>query len=151
MNRFVLVWRKNFYICINFSSSNRQISEKSSKSCDLRNQIKNFSWGKVQKPLKYFSKVLNFFKSAQTLVISRELKLFQYDGLMKSTKKPDKWKKHSFLINVLATFFGRNLSSSDFSFLQVTSVEKREPRKHFSASACSFLSLSLKKLFLSSL
>ena len=34
---------------------------------------------------------------------------------MKSTKKPDKWKKHSVSIIVLATLFGRNLSSSDFS------------------------------------
>ena len=53
-------------------------------------------------------------------------------------------------------------STSDFSFSQVTSVEKREPRKHFSASACSFLGLGLRprpqksgfgfeKLFLGSL
>ena len=63
---------------------------------------------------------------------------------------------------VLATLFGKKLSSSDFSFSQVTSVEKREPRKHFSASACSFLGLGLRprpqksgfgfeKLFLGSL
>ena len=56
----------------------------------------------------------------------------------------------------------QNSSTSDFSFSQVTSVEKREPRKHFSASACSFLGLSLwprpqksgfgfEKLFLGSL
>ena len=81
---------------------------------------------------------------------------------LESTKKPDKWKKHSVSIIVLATFFGRNLSLSDFSFSQVTSVEKREPRKHFSASACSFLGLGLRprpqksgfgfeKLFLGSL
>ena len=31
------------------------------------------------------------------------------------TKKPEKWKKHSVSIIVLATLFGRNLSSSDFS------------------------------------
>ena len=53
-------------------------------------------------------------------------------------------------------------STSDFSFSQVTSVEKREPQKHFSASAWSFLGLGLwprpqkcglgfKKLFLGSL
>ena len=60
-----------------------------------------------------------------------------------STKKPDKWKKHSVLKIVLATFFGRNLSTSDLRFVQVTSVEKREPREHFSASACSFLGLGL--------
>ena len=39
----------------------------------------------------------------------------------------------------------KNLSSSDFRFSQVTSVEKRKPRKHFSASASG---LSLKNLFL---
>ena len=49
---------------------------------------------------------------------------------------------------MLATFFGRNLSTSNFSFSQVTSVEKREPRKHFSASAYSFLGLGFEKLFL---
>ena len=64
---------------------------------------------------------------------------------LKSTKKPDKWKKHSVSIIVLATFFGRNLSLSDFSFSQVTSVEKRESQQHFSASA---YGLGLKKLFL---
>ena len=63
-------------------------------------------------------------------------------------KNQKKWKKHSVSIVVLATFFGRNLSSSDFSFSQVTSVEKREPQKHFSALACG---LSLKKLFFGSL
>ena len=53
-------------------------------------------------------------------------------------------------------------STSYFSFSQVTSVEKREPRKHFSALACSFLGLGLwprpqksglgfEKLFLGSL
>ena len=41
----------------------------------------------------------------------------------------------------------KNLSSSDFRFSQVTSVEKGKPRKHFSASACG---LSLKNLFLGS-
>ena len=29
-------------------------------------------------------------------------------------EKPDKWKKHSVSIIVLVTFFGRNLSSSEF-------------------------------------
>ena len=49
---------------------------------------------------------------------------------------------------MLATFFGRNLSSSDFSFSQVTSVEKRESQQHFSASA---YGLGLKKLCFGSL
>ena len=69
-------------------------------------------------------------------------------GLLKFTKKPDKWKKHSVSIIVLATFFGRNFSSSDFSFSQVTSVEKRESQQHFSASA---YGLGLKKLCFGSL
>ena len=71
-------------------------------------------------------------------------------------------KEHYVLIIVLATLFGRNLSTSDFSFSKVTSVKNREPRKHFSASACSFLGLGLRsrpqksgfsfeKLFLGSL
>ena len=67
---------------------------------------------------------------------------------LESTKKPDKWKKHSVSIIVLATFFGRNLSLSDFSFSQVTSVEKRESQQHFSASA---YGLGLKKLCFGSL
>ena len=49
---------------------------------------------------------------------------------------------------VLATFFGKKLSSSDFSFSQVTSVEKRESQQHFSASA---YGLGLKKLCFDSL
>ena len=39
----------------------------------------------------------------------------------------------------------QNSSTSDLSFSQVTSVEKRKSRKHFSASA---YGLGLKKLFL---
>ena len=35
-------------------------------------------------------------------------------------------------------------STSDLRFVQVISVEKREPRKHFSASAWSFLGLCLR-------
>ena len=51
---------------------------------------------------------------------------------------------------MLATFFGRNLSMSDFSFSQVTSVEKRESQQHFSASASAY-GLGLKKLCFDSL
>ena len=50
------------------------------------------------------------------------------------TKKPEKWKKHSVSIFVLATPSAK-LIHVCLSFSQVTSVEKREPRKHFSASA----------------
>ena len=42
----------------------------------------------------------------------------------------------------------KNVSSSDLRISSVTSVEKRESRKHFSASACG---LGFKKLFLGSL
>ena len=55
---------------------------------------------------------------------------------MKSTKKPDKWKKHSVSIIVLATLFGRNLSSSDFS----SSLSYLSRKKGTSET---FLSLSL--------
>ena len=60
----------------------------------------------------------------------------KYKGLMKSTKKPDKWKKHSVSIIVLATLFGRNLSSSDFS----SSLSYLSRKKGTSET---FLSLSL--------
>ena len=64
------------------------------------------------------------------------------------TKKPEKMKK-AFCFNICARHFLRqNLSTSDLSFCQVTSVEKRELQEHFSASACG---LSFKKLSLGSL
>ena len=65
------------------------------------------------------------------------------------TKKPDKWKKYSVSIIVLAASFVQIWSSSDFSVVQVTSVEKRESREHFSASAygLGFKKLSLDSLF----
>ena len=49
---------------------------------------------------------------------------------------------------MLAASFGQIWSLSDFSVVQVTSVEKRESREHFSASA---YSLGFKKLSLDSL
>ena len=45
-------------------------------------------------------------------------------------------------------YLRQNLSTSDLSFSQVTSVEKREPRKHFSASA---YGLGFKNFFLGTL
>ena len=72
--------------------------------------------------------------------VGKKLFLFKtvskYKGLMKSTKKPDKWKKHSVSIIVLATLFGRNLSSSDFS----SSLSYLSRKKGTSET---FLSLSL--------
>ena len=56
-----------------------------------------------------------------------------------------KWKKHSVLIIFPCHDLNQNSSTSDLSFSQVTSVEKRKLRKHFSASA---YGLGLKKLFL---
>ena len=67
-----------------------------------------------------------------------------YYTFWNATKKPEKCKKHSVSKFVRATL-RKKLSSSDFRFSQVTSVEKRKPRKHFSASASG---LSLKNLFL---
>ena len=49
---------------------------------------------------------------------------------------------------MLAASFVQIWSSSDFSVVQVTSVEKRESREHFSASA---YGLGFKKLSLDSL
>ena len=57
-------------------------------------------------------------------------------------------KKHSVSIIALAASFGQIWSLSDFSVVQVTSVEKRESREHFSASA---YGLGFKKLSLDSL
>ena len=70
-------------------------------------------------------------------------------GYWMFTKKPDKWKKYSVSIIVLATSFVQIWSSSDFSVVQVTSVEKRESREHFSASAygLGFKKLSFNSLF----
>ena len=50
---------------------------------------------------------------------------------------------------MLAASFVQIWSSSDFSVVQVTSVEKRESREHFSASAygLGFKKLSLDSLF----
>ena len=57
--------------------------------------------------------------------------------------------KKAFCFNICARHFLRqNLSTSDLSFCQVTSVEKRELQEHFSASA---YGLSFKKLSFSSL
>ena len=56
-------------------------------------------------------------------------------GYWMFTKKPYKWKKHSVSIIALAASFGQIWSLSDFSVVQVTSVENRESREHFSASA----------------
>ena len=57
-----------------------------------------------------------------------------------------KWKKHSVLIISPCHSLNQNSSTSDLSFSQVISVEKRKSLKHFSALAHG---LGLKKLFLS--
>ena len=68
--------------------------------------------------------------------------VFTLVNLQKNLKK---WKKHSVLIIFPCHSLNQNSSTSDLSFSQVTSVEKRKSRKHFSASA---YGLGLKKLFL---
>ena len=62
---------------------------------------------------------------------------FYYEHLLKVTKKPDKWKKYSVSIIVLAASFIQIWSTSDFSVVQVTSVEKK-------GILGTFLSLSLR-------
>ena len=57
--------------------------------------------------------------------------------------------KKTFCFDICSCHYLRqNLSTSDLSFSQVTSVEKREPRKHFSASA---YGLGFKNFFLGTL
>ena len=69
-------------------------------------------------------------------------------GIWNANEKARKMKK-VFCFDICSCHYLRqSLSTSDLSFSQVTSVEKREPRKHFSASA---FGLGFKKLFLGSL
>ena len=57
--------------------------------------------------------------------------------------------KKTFCFDICSCHYLRqSLSTSDLSFSQVTSVEKREPRKHFSASA---YGLGFKNFFLGTL
>ena len=82
----------------------------------------------------------------ETLRLSTWFKLLEVFNLWKIYKKTlKKWKKHSVLIIFPCHSLNQNSSTSDLSFSQVTSVEKRKSRKHFSASA---YGLGLKKLFL---
>ena len=90
---------------------------------------KIFSWGKVQKHLGYFSKKLN--------ICWKYSKLFQsIKAWWNLRKSQTNKKKHSVSIIVLATLFGRNLSSSDFS----SSLSYLSRKKGTSET---FLSLSL--------
>ena len=86
-------------------------------------------------------------------IISKTLAIF--------TKKPKNLKK-TFCFNFYPCQSSAKCFHIWFEISKVASVEKREPRKHFSASACSFLGLDLrprpqkcglgfKKLFLDSL
>ena len=82
----------------------------------------------------------------ETLRLSTWFKLLEVFTLWKIYEKTlKKWKKHSVLIIFPCHSLNQNSSTSDLSFSQVTSVEKRKSRKHFSASA---YGLGLKKLFL---
>ena len=69
-------------------------------------------------------------------------------GIWNANEKARKMKK-IFCFNICSCHYLRqNSSTSDLSFSQVTSVEKREPRKHFSASA---FGLGFKNFFLGTL
>ena len=69
-------------------------------------------------------------------------------GIWNANEKARKMKK-IFCFDICSCHYLRqNLSTSDLSFSQVTSVEKREPRKHFSASA---YGLGFKNFFLGTL
>ena len=72
---------------------------------------KKFSWVKSKNTYDIFQNFPKIFKTAQNLLISREIKTtyFKVRRPDEIFKKPDKWKKHSVLKIVLATFFGRNL------------------------------------------
>ena len=69
-------------------------------------------------------------------------------GIWNANEKARKMKK-IFCFDICSCHYLRqSLSTSDLSFSQVTSVEKREPRKHFSASA---YGLGFKNFFLGTL
>ena len=78
----------------------------------------------------------------------RFLKKSLVKGIWNANEKARKMKK-AFCFDICSCHYLRqNLSTSDLSFFQVTSVEKREPRKHFSASA---YGLGFKNFFLGTL
>ena len=69
-------------------------------------------------------------------------------GIWNANEKARKMKK-IFCFDICSCHYLRqSLSTSDLSFSQVTSVEQREPRKHFSASA---YGLGFKNFFLGTL
>ena len=69
-------------------------------------------------------------------------------GIWNANEKARKMKK-VFCFDICSCHYLRqSLSTSDLSFSQVTSVEQREPRKHFSASA---YGLGFKNFFLGTL
>ena len=78
----------------------------------------------------------------------RFLKKSLVKGIWNANEKARKMKK-AFCFDICSCHYLRqSLSTSDLSFSQVTSVEKREPRKHFSASA---YGLGFKNFFLGTL
>ena len=100
---------------------------------------KNFFMGLSPKHLYFFTK-----KNPKKWKIVFNSIYWEYLLFANLQKNLEKWKKHSVLIVFPCHDLNQNSSTSDLSFSQVTSVEKREPRKHFSASACSFLGLGLR-------
>ena len=65
----------------------------------------NFIHGVSPKRLVIFFRNFGILKKCSNF--KRNQNYFEV-GLMKSTKKPDKCKKHSVLMILLTTFFGRN-------------------------------------------
>ena len=93
---------------------------------------------KLVKTLVTFSK-FDFHKNAQNLLIVVQKKKRLYTPRKSQTNEK----------NILFQFLCLPLSLEKcvhiwFELSSVTSVKKRESRKHFSASACSFLGLGLK-------
>ena len=82
-----------------------------------------------------------FLFSLWNLRFLKKVHHFSDKTFFKPTKKPEKWKKHSVLIFVLATTFVKICPCLIWEFPKL-------PRKHFSASA---YGLGFKKLFLGSL
>ena len=85
-------------------------------------------WKNIYGVHKYFSTFFPLFSPSKTLVIF--------------TKKPKNLKK-TFCFNFYPCQSSAKCFHIWFEISKVTSVEKREPRKHFSASICSFLGLGL--------
>ena len=92
--------------------------------------------------------IWKIFLPSDVAKISKKSLIFLWWNFNKANEKTRKMKK-AFCFDICSCHYLRqNLSLSDLTISQVTSVQKRESRKHFSASA---YGLGFKKLFLGSL